>query len=65
MWEHIDSYTSRMKVPFGWIVSKLASKMELSVRGDWEEIEAGISLCFVPDPFHWWRLPKAEDGGES
>jgi hypothetical protein len=43
-WEQVDRDTYRIPTPFGWLVTN----------------NEGISLCYVPDERHHWRLLKAE-----
>ena len=45
-WEHVYKNCWRMKTPKGWLVK------------DWGEQE--ISLCFVPDDIHEWKLKDSE-----
>ena len=56
-WEKVESYTKRMRVPFGWIVKCYEDVLVRSFEGYWETgFEWSISVVFIPDPFHWWRL---------
>jgi len=42
LWEDLDFYTSRMKVPGGWIV-----RDDKNQRG---------GICFFPDPTYEWKV---------
>lgn len=41
-WERMDNDTERLKVPGGWLVRWRGGR--------------GVSLTYVPDPGHTWRL---------
>lgn len=45
-WENINDYSSRLKVPGGWIVSSVA----------FYEDTVSKSITFVPDKDHQWFL---------
>jgi len=52
----IDSITSRLPVPGGWLVT-----CDLHQRGTL----VGGSITFCPDPDHEWALEKKDEEGES
>jgi len=56
VWEEIDGYHRRAKVPGGWLVKNFEDVYHLhneSSQGgqgwDWR-----VSMCFLPDPNHQW-----------
>lgn len=53
MFEKIDEYTSRMKVPDGWIVRTIVNTHYLG--------GAGVHQIFIHDGFHQWELEKEDD----
>ena len=59
-WEWIDAgFLERTKVPWGWIVRGYAEVVHdrsedgggMANGWDWR-----IAMCFVFDPFHWWKV---------
>ncbi len=59
-WEVIDDLHSRTKVFSGWLV-KAFSEVNEDVYGD-GSLQSGytwrISMCFVPDPKHEWKIEE-------
>jgi hypothetical protein len=58
-WEDIDNYRRRLHVPWGWIyreVEDVAHNMIVDGRGVERGWDYRIAVCFVFDPFHWWRI---------
>jgi hypothetical protein len=52
MWESIDDYTERMRVPGGWLVVKFA---DVRTLGD-GVTNVAVAMAFVPDLNHEWAL---------
>jgi hypothetical protein len=55
-WEKIGDRDERAKVFCGWIVRSYTDVCHV-VNGDTfkEGWDLRIAMCFVPDPFHWWK----------
>lgn len=54
MWEEIDSYTDRLKVPDGWIVRSIIDNAGVNDSGG-----AAIHQIFLSDPDHEWKLEQS------
>jgi len=46
-------YTSRAKVPGGWLVRSMKKDHERNAHG--YDIAIGVGLTFIPDPSHSWK----------
>lgn len=53
MWEKIDSNTSRLKVPNGWIVRTI---IDISSGSPNFIHSVSIHQVFVEDEFHEWKI---------
>lgn len=55
VWENITGKnTYRFKVPFGWIVKSISERGHSWYNGASDAV--GVGMCFIFDPFHWWRI---------
>lgn len=60
IWEKVteNGNTRRMRVPFGWIIKIwMQSSIEFSHQGS---VSCSVTSCFVPDPFHWWKIKEVK-----
>ncbi len=58
VWEIIDSFHQRAKVPGGWLVKAYEDVVQdrsESGQGLIPGWDFRISMCFVPDPYHDWK----------
>ena len=59
IWEDIDNYTRRLPIFGGWLVKTFEdvihdqSQYGRGMVGGWDW---RVSMCFVPDPTHEWKL---------
>ena len=59
IWEDIDNFHRRAKIPGGWLIKAFedvfheASYNGLQSGWDWR-----VAMCFVPDPNYEWELEK-------
>jgi hypothetical protein len=56
VWEEVTETTSRMKVPFGWLVSRTTSSGHTWWNGASDAIST--TLIFYFDPFNFWKLEE-------
>lgn len=59
-WQWIEKgYLERARVPYGWLVRSHSDVCHFlpdqGVKSGWDW---RVSICFVFDPFHWWKLKK-------
>ena len=52
MWETIDRYTHRMKVPGGWIVKSFLKDFRICLS------PCSVHQIFIADAEHEWKLEK-------
>ena len=53
-WEDLSKTTQRLKIFGGWIVSRDIYRGHNWTSGASDS--CSISLVFIPDPFHWWKI---------
>ena len=56
IWEQIDEYHQRASVFGGWLVKAFENVMHLAPSGREVGFDWRMSMCFVPDPKHQWKL---------
>jgi hypothetical protein len=62
-WEQIDNYTSRCRVPRGWLVRIMEPVTHNLIdegRGMTDGWDFRPALCFYPDPYQEWIIEKKE-----
>lgn len=60
-WEQIDSCHQRCKVLGGWLVKAYESVAHILPQGDcMDGWDWRVSMCFVPDPNHEWKINNVE-----
>jgi hypothetical protein len=59
--EEIDSYSSRLAVPGGWVIRSFAVEYDEFSRGYYTP----ISMIFVSDPEHKWDLDEGKSVAEE
>ena len=52
MWEIIDNFTERLKVPGGWIVRYHHSIEDIILKS----VGIGVAMIFISDTDHCWKL---------
>jgi hypothetical protein len=60
-WEQIDDWHQRAKVPSGWLVKAfedVTHNMLDAGRGMETGYDLRVTMCFVPDEGHCWKVDK-------
>ena len=55
-WEQIDDYHKRAKIKGGWLVKAYEDVVHDTDRGRVPGWDWRVSMCFVPDPMHGWKI---------
>lgn len=55
MFERIDQFTDRLKVPNGWVLRTKDRTNNLSAAA------IGVHTLFISDPLHEWKLDEVQE----